>query len=41
MLAKAVLQLQYTETTPVEWLFPQEKATFKSLTKGTVILIPL
>jgi aryl-alcohol dehydrogenase-like predicted oxidoreductase len=29
--ATAVLQSLYTETATVEWLFPQEKATFLSL----------
>jgi hypothetical protein len=31
----------YTECTPVKWLFPKEKATWNTLTMGTVTLIPL
>jgi hypothetical protein len=37
----AVLQLLYTETAAVEWLFPQEKATLHSLTRAIPIGEPL
>jgi hypothetical protein len=33
--------LLYTETTALEWLFPQEKATLRDTGKGTWIGEPL
>jgi hypothetical protein len=40
-MATAVLQLLYTETTTVEWLFHQEKATLHELNQCTLIGEPL
>jgi hypothetical protein len=37
----AVLQLLFTETTTVEWLFHQEKATLHELDQCTLIGEPL
>jgi hypothetical protein len=37
----AVLQLLYTVTTPLKWLFPHEKATFDRTGKNIQIGEPL
>jgi hypothetical protein len=31
----------YPESKPAKWLFSQEKATLKTLGKGTLTLVPL
>jgi hypothetical protein len=38
---RAVLQLLYTETSAVEWLFSQENATLHELDQCTLIGEPL
>jgi hypothetical protein len=40
-VATAKPESLYPESTTAKWLFPQEKATFKSLSQGTFTLVSL